>query len=278
MNTQDIIQVALQCAGLSQVPADSGVVHPRSEVKRILTGIDITEAEMLLAKEIGADTVLLHHPTGGKPRMGGPEVMLDQIGQMVKAGVPINKAQKALCKKRLGECTRRFHALNVTRSADTALCLGLGMVACHTPADLIAEHFLQNFLDERFGQDPHATLDQILQSLLTIPEYRHCLAGPVIRVGSPASCCGKILVQFSGGTTGGPDVVKAFFDAGVGTLVMMHCPDDVIEAVKAQGIGNIVVAGHISSDSIGMNGLIRALQAQYPQVEIIRCSGLLEDR
>ena len=65
MNTQDIIQVALQCAGLSHVPADSGVVHPRSEVKRILTGIDITEAEMLLAKEIGADTVLLHHPTGG---------------------------------------------------------------------------------------------------------------------------------------------------------------------------------------------------------------------
>lgn len=278
MNTQDILQTALQCAGLSAVPADSGVVHPRGEVKKILTGIDITEAEMLLAKAIGADTVLLHHPTGGRPRMGGPQVMLDQIGQMVKAGVPINKAQKALCKKRLGECTRRFHRINVTRSADAARCLGLGMVACHTPADLIAEKFLQDFLDERFGDDPHTPLEKIVQSLLTIPEYRNCLAGPVIRVGSPSSCAGKILVQFSGGTTGGPDVIKAFFDAGIGTLVMMHCPDDVIEAVKNQGIGNIIVAGHISSDSIGMNSLIRALQVRYPEVEIVRCSGLLRDQ
>ena len=138
MNTQEILQVALECAGLNEVPADSGVVHPRAEVKRILTGIDITESEMLLAKELGIDTVFLHHPTGGRPRMGSSEVLLDQIPQMVRAGVPINKAQKALCKKRYGECIRRFHALNVTRSADAAGMLGLGMIACHTPADLVA--------------------------------------------------------------------------------------------------------------------------------------------
>lgn len=73
-------------AGLSYVPADSGVVHPREDVKKILTGIDITESEMLLAKELGIDTVFLHHPTGGRPRMGSSEVLLDQIPQMVRAG------------------------------------------------------------------------------------------------------------------------------------------------------------------------------------------------
>lgn len=277
MNAQEILQVALECAGLSEVPADSGVVHPREEVKRILTGIDITESEMLLAKELGIDTVFLHHPTGGRPRMGSSEVLLDQIPQMVRAGVPINKAQKALCKKRYGECIRRFHALNVTRSADAAGMLGLGMIACHTPADLVAERTVQDFLDQRFGGQPHARLSAVVDALLSIPEYKNCLSGPVIRVGNGNSYAGKILVQFSGGTTGGADVIRAFFTAGVGTLVMMHCPDDVIEAAKEQNIGNILVAGHISSDSIGMNGILRVLEERYG-IEVVRCSGLLDYR
>ncbi len=277
MNTHEMLAVALECAGLSYVPADSGVVHPREDVKKILTGIDITESEMLLAKELGIDTVFLHHPTGGRPRMGSSEVLLDQIPQMVRAGVPINKAQKALCKKRYGECIRRFHALNVTRSADAAAMLGLGMVACHTPADLVAEKTVQSFLDGRFAGRPHSTLGEVVDALLTIPEYKNCLSGPVIRVGSRESYAGKILVQFSGGTTGGPDVIRAFFSAGVGTLVMMHCPDDVIEAVKEQNIGNILVAGHISSDSIGMNGILKVLEEQHG-IEVVRCSGLIEPR
>ena len=232
---------------------------------------------MLLAKELGIDTVFLHHPTGGRPRMGSSEVLLDQIPQMVRAGIPINKAQKALCKKRYGECIRRFHALNVTRSADAAGMLGLGMIACHTPADLVAERTVQDFLDQRFGGQPHARLSAVVDALLSIPEYKNCLSGPVIRVGNGNSYAGKILVQFSGGTTGGADVIRAVFAAGVGTLVMMHCPDDVIEAAKEQNIGNILVAGHISSDSIGMNGILRVLEERYG-IEVVRCSGLLDYR
>lgn len=277
MNTQEMLHVALECAGLNYVPADSGVVYARERVNRILAGIDITESEMLLAKELKIDTVFLHHPTGGRPRMGSSEVLLDQIPQMVQAGVPINKAQKALRKRRYGECIRRFHALNVTRSADAAAMLGLGMVACHTPADIVAERTVQEFLNQRFSDNPHASLGSVVDSLLTIPEYRNCLSGPVIRVGSRDSYVGKILVQFSGGTTGGADVIRAFFEAGVGTLVMMHCPDDVIDAVKEQNIGNILVAGHISSDSIGMNGILRVLEERHG-IEVVRCSGLLDYR
>lgn len=275
MNTQDLLNVALKVSGLERVPADSGVIHPKENVKKVLAGIDITEAEMLLAKELGADTVLTHHPTGGPPRMGSSEVLLDQIPQMVSMGVPINKAQKALCKTRYGECVRRFHALNVTRSADAAKALGLGMVACHTPADVIAQKTVQSLLDGRFQNNPNATLQDLIDALLEMPEYQNCLSGPVIRVGKPSSKAGKIFVQFSGGTSGGPDVYKAFFDAGVGTVVMMHCPDNVIDAVKAQNKGNILVAGHISSDSVGMNGFIKALEHDC-DLEIIRGSGLID--
>jgi hypothetical protein len=66
----------------------------------------------------------------------------------------------------------------------------------------------------------------------------------------------------AGGTNGGEAVFKAYFEAGVGTIVCMHVPEEVRKAVADQNIGNIVVAGHMASDSIGINIFIRNLQEQ----------------
>ena len=131
-------------------PGRSGVVHPREEVKRILTALT-SPSRKCFWPGAGNRHRISPPPHWRSPTHGSSEVLLDQIPQMVRAGVPINKAQKALCKKRYGECIRRFHALNVTRSADAAGMLGLGMIACHTPADLVAERTVQDFLDQRFG-------------------------------------------------------------------------------------------------------------------------------
>ena len=64
----------------------------------------------------------------------------------------------------------------------------------------------------------------------------------------------------AGGTGGGRKVAKAYFEAGVGTLVVMHMPEEVIKAVKEQNLGNVIVAGHMASDSVGINGIIRVLE------------------
>jgi len=50
--------------------------------------------------------------------------------------------------------------------------------------------------------------------------------------------------------------------------------EDVIKAVKEQNIGNIVVAGHMASDSIGMNGLLCQLEAGG--IEVIRMAGIID--
>ena len=58
--------------------------------------------------------------------------------------------------------------------------------------------------------------------------------------------------------------------AGVGTLVGMHFAEEHRKQAEAAHI-NIVIAGHMASDSLGMNLFMDALQKQG--IEIIPCSG-----
>ncbi len=62
--------------------------------------------------------------------------------------------------------------------------------------------------------------------------------------------------------------LKAYFQAGVGTIVCMHVPENVKKAVESQGIGNIIVAGHMASDSIGLNKIIELWEKDG--VEVIK--------
>ena len=55
------------------------------------------------------------------------------------------------------------------------------------------------------------------------------------------------------GGTGGPKAdIEEFVKARVGTLVEMHMADEKVEEARKHHL-NVVIAGHIASDSIGMN-------------------------
>jgi hypothetical protein len=139
---------------------------------------------------------------------------------------------------------------------------------------LIAKRTVQSHIDSHLGNSPRAKIKDLLDCLNQLPEYGKTPAGPVARVGSNDDYCGRIFVTMAGGTGGGINVYKAYFEAGIGTLVVMHAKEDVIKAVKEQNIGNIVVAGHMASDSIGMNGLLCQLEAGG--IEVIRMAGIID--
>ena len=115
MNTQEIFYIALKAAGLEEAPADSGVIVPGENIKKIAFGVDIEAAEVMLAKELGFDCVITHHPQGSH-RVDLYKVMDNQIDRMVKAGVPINKAQKVLAERK-GQVDRGMHVTNYDRAA-----------------------------------------------------------------------------------------------------------------------------------------------------------------
>ena len=65
--------------------------------------------------------------------------------------------------------------------------------------------------------------------------------------------------------------MEALSATGIGTIVAMHASEDHRKEAEASHI-NIVIAGHISSDSLGMNLFLDELEKKG--IEIIPFSGL----
>lgn len=272
MNTTDIMRLALDMAGLTEVPPDSGILVKGDNIKQVIIGLDIDVTDLLLAKQLGVDLVIGHHPVTGSPYVNFSKVMLRQIDCMVSQGVTINKAQRALAKRK-ESVDIAHHVGNYDRIMQAAKLLGLPFMNIHLPADIITDNIVTGFLQDKFGGQPKATLGNVLNALKEIPEYRYALTEPVIRAGSPEYYAGKIYVAMAGGTSGGAAVAKAYFEAGVGTLVVMHMPEPDIKEIREHNLGNLIVAGHIASDSIGLNKLIAALEDQG--LKISRLNGIV---
>lgn len=273
MTTQDIMNLALELAGLDEVPEDSGILVEGRNIREVAFGVDIEASEILIAKELGVDLVISHHPTGGSPSVNLHQVMKNQIDRMIDAGVPINKAQKAI-KGQIEKIERRTHVSNYDRAVSAAKLLKMPFMNIHTPADIISERTVQEHLNNALKDKPKAKVKDVLDTLNELGEYKNTIAKPAVRVGSQDDYAGRVFVTMAGGTGGGEDVAKAYFEAGVGTLIVMHMPEEVIKAVKQQNIGNVVVAGHMASDSVGINRLIRAMESKGLTVH--RMSGVVE--
>ena len=250
MNTTQLMDIALKAAGLTEMPADCGIIVPGENIKKVLFGVDMDTAELLLAKELGFDCVVSHHPRNTNTEM--LDLMHRHITNLEDLGVPRNKGQKLLAERK-EELGYNQHVSNSRRSESAAKLLGMPFMCIHTPTDFIGEAIVQQFLDEKFKDKPDTRVKEICEALEGLEEYEKSARKPVIRAGAPDSYAGKIYVLMSGLTGPGTKITKEYFEAGVGTLVLMHIPEKDVKAVKEQGIGNVVVAGHMSSDSIGIN-------------------------
>lgn len=250
---------------------DSGINHiaEDKEIKRVLVGIDVGPEEILLARELGGiDLVIAHHPVGkGLAQLA--DVMELQCDVCNFYGVPINVAE-GLMRERISEVARGVNASNHQRTTDTAKLLGVNLMNTHTPSDNMAAKFLRDFIENRKFEK----VVDIISALKEIPEYKEAMkigVGPKIFAGSPESRCGKIAItEITGGTEGSPKLYERLAHAGVGTVIGMHISEEHKKEAEAAHI-SIVIAGHMSSDSIGMNLLMDELQKRG--VEIVACSG-----
>jgi len=272
MNTQKMMDLALELAELNKMPNDCGIDVPGDGIKKVLMGVDMDTAELMLARELGFDCVVTHHPRSTNPDI--LDVLNNHIDNLVGLGVPINKAEKALAARK-DELHYNMHVSNSRRSESAARLLNMPFVSLHSPADVIGEKTVQDFLDKKFAGKPGTKLEEITKALEEIPEYKNSARKPVIRVGSKDSYAGKIYVLMSGYTGPGSTVLKEYFDAGVGTLVMMHIAEKDAKELKEHNVGNVIIAGHMSSDSIGMNKI--ADKWREFGVEVTMISGVVSN-
>ncbi len=273
MNTNDLMNTALSLAKLDKMPYDTNIIVKGENIKKVLIGIDMETPELLLAQQLGYDCVVSHHPKADSCVVDFAKVMDVQIDRMVKAGVPINKAQKVL-KKRQASIDLLQHASNYDRVSSAARLMEMPYLNIHIPADFITEEIVQTRLNKAFENKPKTKLSDIIEELNSWEYYQEKIAQPVIRVGSNDDYAGKIEVLMAGGTSGGADVFKTYFEAGVGTIIAMHIPEDVKKAVIEQNIGNVIIAPHMPSDSIGLLEIVNAWRDQG--IEVKTMSGIVE--
>lgn len=251
--------------------SDTRILHiaQDKEIKKVLVGVDIEIGELFLAKALGdVDLVISHHPMG-RALSDMHEVMELQADVLEQYGVPINVGE-ALTRERIGEVERGFNPRNNWRVVDAAKLLGINLMCLHTVADNISARVVREVLDKGSPE----RLEDLMATLKEIPEYKEAVVrgvGPRIFAGNPENRCGKILVEMTGGTEPSPKVFEKIAQAGIGTIVGMHVAEDGKKEAEAAHL-NVVVAGHMSSDSIGMNVILDELQKQG--VEAVSCGGL----
>ena len=248
---------------------------PSTNVDKVMAGIDFDTGEVVLADRLnekgeGIDLLIAHHPAGGA-LASLHEVMDLQVDLLAFYGVPINVAE-GLMSERIGEVRRKFGPINHYRSVDTARILNIPFMCIHTVWDNLSWRFMADIFEKR----EFDTVGEVMEALRKIPEYAQAIkykAGPSIFVGSEKNRAGKVVVAgFTGGTDASKDIYERLSQAGVGTVIDMHAPEEHREEAKKHHI-NLIIAGHMVSDSIGANLFLDELAKRG--IHVIPTSGLI---
>lgn len=256
--------------------SDSRILYtpaPNHKVKKMFAGIDTDEDELLLADRLGGiDLVMGHHPQG-IALADLPAVMGVQVEIMHQAGVPVHIAENLLA-SRIAEVDRGVLPINDHKAVDVARMLGIAYMSTHTFTDNLVASFFVDLIKRH--QKKLYYVSDVLDVLMTIPEYQEAKrqkSGPTLYVGSPKRRCGRIAAtEMTGGTNGAKEMFEQLSRAGVGTIIGMHMREDHRKEAEKYHM-NIVIAGHISSDSLGMNLLLDEIEQRG--VEVVPVGGLI---
>ncbi len=244
-----------------------------TEIRYMMVGIDCETPELLLADRLKAnghpiDMVLTHHPK----RYDGFENELKlQIDLLHEAGLPINIAEGIML-GRIGEVERSIMPSNNTRYQDAARLLDISFASTHTAADNHVYQYLKKKIEKA---KPYKVKD-IINLLLEEPEYKDAKknnTGLKVLAGSPDRRAGEVYFHMTGGT-GGPKEELEWLakQTSVGTIVAMHMTDERKKLAEEHHI-NVVIAGHMASDSLGMNLLLDKLITIAPEIDIAATVG-----
>jgi len=243
------------------------------KIKNVLVGIDIDVSEVLLAEKLrekgtNIDLVISHHPEG-RAYAQLHKVMDIQPALWEKYGLSAEVAN-GIMKERMEQVARGVAPANHSRAVDAAKLLGIPFMCIHTAADNCVANFLQKICDSRKPKK----LKNVLSILKALPEYKTAMtlgAGPFLLIGEDSTDAGRIFVDMTGGTSGPDKMFPRLSQAGVKTIIGMHCKESGYKMAKSEYI-NYVIAGHIASDNLGLNLLFDAVDPKG-SLNFVECSG-----
>lgn len=273
INTDQLMQLSLDMAGMTDIPADSAIYHPGDNIKRIIMGIDMGAPELLLGRDLGYDAVIAHHPIGDTARLDFADVLWTHLDQMTAAGVPESIA-RPIVEEKVTNAQMGMHAANYDHTPSIAKLIDMPYLNIHLPLDEIGRQMMVESTNKLSPDQPVSAL--IDQFKADMKEFQLAMTEFQVRVGSPDNPLGKVAISHAAGTNGGYPIAKAYFDHGVDTVLYIHCSPQDTQKIKEEYEGkgkNLVISGHISSDAVGINVYCDELEKRG--LEITRISGIL---
>ena len=252
--------------------ADTRIVwgNPGYDASEVRVSIDVDTSDLLLVKKLTENTdskplVISHHPEG-RAYSNFYEVMDMQSDILQGFGIAASVAD-SITNSRKHEVARRVSPVNHFQVRDAARLLNLPLVSIHTPAD----NHVTDYLGKYIKKNSPRRLNDLLDLLLQVLEYLESANNgqpPWILSGEKSNKCGRIFVDMTGGTENDPVLLGRLAAAGVSTVVAMHMSDKHYEVARKEHL-NVVIAGHISSDNIGLNLLLDKIENMEPEMKII---------
>lgn len=275
MDTREIMALAMKLARQSRTPADSEIYVPTPNAHRALFGIDADVGMLLAAKDLGYDLVIAHHPLGGKASLGILKVYERHATNLEAVGVSKKDAMAAV-RDMQEEHAPRVHAMNYDHVPSLARLLGIPLMSIHNPCDEIGRRVMEETLGK--GASRASTVGDGVAALELLPEFARAETKISIRMGKEGNALGRWVVLHGAGTNGGYHIAKCAFDHGIDTVVYIHVDPGHLGHLRSEfggrGPKNLIVTGHVASDSIGINVLIRAMRDKGLEVKAV--SGIVE--
>ncbi len=271
VTTERLMAIALEMAGWDDIPGDSAIYYPGARISHVVLGIDVGAAELFMARQLGYHAVIAHHPAG----YAGPfwEVYHRHVGQMTAAGVPPAVAEAAVT-ERIEAFQAAAQRENYDHAASVARLLETPFLNIHSPLDEVGRRVIQDVADEASAANPALTVAGLRDALLALPAFAAARTRMQAPLGAWDAPAGRVVVSHGAYTNGGYPVARAYLTHGVDTLCVIHFPLEDAQRLAAEGVcGNILVMGHIASDSVGILPYIARLRAEG--LEVTTFSGVL---
>ncbi|HZR99489.1 MAG TPA: hypothetical protein VFE37_12325 [Chloroflexota bacterium] len=282
VTTDELMDIATKLAGLDEAPLDSGIHVPGANIRRVIFALDVNVGLLVLAKQLGYDAVIGHHPCATLLDQG--EVYREHYHLVTRFGLSETDA-RAEFGPSLERTVRRLRNRRIRSiyyespnqtflEVDAARMLGLAFLNIHNACDELGRQVGQQQLDAALAARPDATLGDLVAAMYELPETRiaarHYQIPLELAIGDPAAPAGR--AAFVHGCLSAPehDIVRFYWRHGIPTVMALHAAFEDLERLKQAPEGNLILTGHYAGDSYGFTPFVRALRARGLEV---KCMG-----
>src|SRR5215213_9943983 len=127
------MKIGLDLVGWTKIPYDSAIHLNGNNIKKVFVCIDVSTCDISLAKNLGCDCVLTHHPIG-KSLLSFHKVFDRHMEYMMEKGIKKNLAI-SLVKDLKHKVSLKSHSLIYNDAISTSQLLNMPLLNIHQPLD-----------------------------------------------------------------------------------------------------------------------------------------------